>query len=100
MRLLVPALLFFAFSLEGCAQAPRWQRPGATEAAAIDDLNACNKLAREKAARAGNLGLPPVSDPRFGAPVGPSQAEQRLQERQAADTCMREKGYALVPVGR
>src|SRR5688572_8721844 len=100
MRSLVPALLFFAFALEGCAQAPRWQKPDASDAALTADLDACNKLAREKAARAGNLGLPPVSDPRFGAPVGPSQAEQRLQERQAADACMREKGYALVPVGK
>ena len=100
MRHLLTALLFFAFALEGCAEAPRWQRAGASDATLSDDLNACNKLAREKAARAGNLGLPPVSDPRFGAPTGPSQAEQRLQERQAADACMREKGYALVPVGR
>jgi hypothetical protein len=99
MRLLVPALLFFAFALDGCAE-QRWRKPGASEAALTEDFNVCSKLAREKAARAGNLGLPPVSDPRLGAPVGPSQADQRLQERQAADACMREKGYALVPVGK
>ena len=33
-------------------------------------------------------------------PVGPTQAEQRLQERQAADKCMTGKGYALVPAGK
>lgn len=99
MRFLVPALLFFAFALDGCAE-QRWQKAGAGEASLSEDLAACNKLAQEKAARAGNLGLPPVYDPRFGAPVGPSQAEQRLQERQAADACMRSKGYALVPVGK
>jgi hypothetical protein len=96
MRLLVPALLSFAFALNGCAE-PRWHKAGAGEAALSEDLAACNKLAQDKAARAGNLGLPPVYDPRFGAPVGPSQAEQRLQERQAADTCMRQRGYVLAP---
>ena len=92
-------LLFFAFALAACAEM-RWQKAGADETALGADLSACGKLAQEQAARAGNLGLPPVSDPRFGAPSGPTQAEQRLQERQAADTCMRAKGYALVPAGK
>jgi len=99
MRFLVPALLLFAFALEGCAE-QRWRKAGASEAAVAEDLSACSKLAQEKAARAGNLGLPPISDPRFGAPTGPSQAEQRLQERQAADACMRQRGYVLAPVGK
>ena len=99
MRFLVPALLFFAFALDGCAEL-RWHKAGAGEASLAEDLTACSKLAQEQAARAGNLGLPPAFDPRFGSPTGPSQVEQRLQERQAADACMRAKGYALVPVGK
>ena len=93
------ALLFFAFALAGCAE-QRWHKPGASEANLAEDLSACSKLAQEKAMRAGNLGLPPISDPRFGAPLGPSQAEQRLQELQAVNACMHAKGYALVPVGK
>ena len=96
MRVLLPALLFFAFALEGCAE-QRWHKAGAGEATLSEDLAACNKLAQEQSARAGNLGLPPAFDPRFGAPIGPSQAEQRLQERQAADACMRQRGYVLAP---
>jgi hypothetical protein len=99
MRPSTAALLFFAFALSACAE-QRWQKAGAGEASMFEDLMACNKLAQEKAARAGNIGLPPISDPRFGGPTGPSQAEQRLQERQAADACMRAKGYSLVPVGK
>ena len=93
------SLLFLAFALAACAEM-RWHKAGADEAALGADLSACSKLAQEQAARSGNLGLPPVSDPRFGAPVGPTQAEQRLQERQAADKCMTGKGYALVPAGK
>lgn len=88
-----------ACSLAGCAEL-RWQKAGGDEAALTEALSACRKLAQERAARAGNLGLPPVSDPRFGAPVGPSQVEQRLQQLQTEDACMRDKGYALVPVDR
>ena len=98
MRRAAP-LLLIAFVLAACAEL-RWHKAGADEAALTGELSACRKLAREKSVRAGNLGLPPVSDPRFGAPAGPTQVEQRLQERQAADACMREKGYALVPVER
>jgi len=92
-------LLLFAFALSACAEL-RWHKAGADEAAFAADQSGCRKQARETAARAGHLGLPPVADPRFGAPSGPSQAEQVLQERQRADNCMREKGYALVPADK
>lgn len=92
-------LLFFAFALAACAEL-RWHKAGADEATLEADLSACRKQAQEKAARAGHIGLPPVSDPRFGTPSGPTQVEQRLMENQAAETCMRGKGYALVPVGK
>ena len=79
----------------------RWQKPGGDEPALARDLTNCRALAHEKAARAGNIGLPPAaSDPRFGAPSGPTQAEQMLQEQQAVDACMRGKGYALVPADK
>jgi hypothetical protein len=96
MRARAAALLLFAFALAACAEL-RWHKPGADAAALAADSAACRKQAREAAARAGYLGLPPVADPRFGTPSGPSQAEQVMQERQAADRCMRERGYALVP---
>jgi hypothetical protein len=96
MRSSTATLLLFAFALTACAD-QRWHKASADEASLTQDLAACNKLAQEQAARAGNLGLPPAFDPRFGAPVGPSQAEQRLQERQAADACMRQRGYVLAP---
>jgi hypothetical protein len=79
----------------------RWHKPGGDASDLAHDLTNCRALAHEKAARAGNIGLPPAaSDPRFGAPSGPTQAEQRLQEQQAVDTCMRDKGYALVPADK
>jgi len=99
MRAHVIVLPLFAIALASCAEL-RWQKAGADEAAVSRDLSACSKLVRDKGARAGNLGLPPVWDPRFGAPVGPTQAEQQLQERQAADACMRERGYRLVPLDK
>ena len=99
MRARTAVLLLFAIGLASCAEL-RWQKAGADAAAVTRDLSACSKLAREKGARAGNIGLPPVSDPRFGGPSGPTQAEQQLQESQAADACMREHGYRLVPVDR
>ena len=79
----------------------RWDKPGADGTALAHDLTNCRALAHERAARAGNIGLPPAaSDPRFGSPSGPTQVEQRLQEQQAVEACMREKGYTLVPAGK
>jgi len=43
------------------------------------------------------MGPTTAFDPRFGAPTGPSQADQMMQESQALGFCMRDKGYALVP---
>ena len=90
--------LVLALVLAACSQL-EWRKPGGDGTALARDLTNCRALAHDKAARAGNIGLPPpVSDPRFGPPPGPSLAEQRLQEQQAVDACMRGKGYALVPV--
>ena len=74
----------------------RWQKAEGDEASLNHDQGTCRQLAREKAARMGNLGLPSSTDPRFGS-TGPSQVDQRLQQRQAEDVCMRAKGYAMLP---
>jgi hypothetical protein len=88
---IVPVL---ALALAACAEL-RWSKPGTDEATLAQDHAACAQQARQTAARAGNFGMPPVSDPRFGTPSGPSQTEQIMQEQQALDRCMRAKGYAL-----
>ena len=91
------ALLIIAFALASCAQL-RWQKAGADEPVLARDLSACSKLAQDRTARLWGIAPPATTDPRFGPPSAPSQAELRLQESQAVDTCMRGKGYALVPV--
>jgi hypothetical protein len=99
MKVRTAASLLSAIALTACAPL-HWQKAGADEAATTEDLSACRRLAHLQTVRGGNLGLPPSFDPRFGAPIGPTQAEQRMQESQHADACMRAKGYALVPVGK
>ena len=91
------ALPIFALvlGLGGCAGV-RWQKPGADDSALAQDLTACRKLAQEKFGGAAGIVMPSSPDPRFG-PMGPSQADLRMQESQAAGMCMRGKGYALVP---
>ena len=94
--------VFFAtiLALAACTEV-HWRKPGGDGTALAHDLTNCRALAQQRAARAGNIGLPPAAgDPRFGAPSGPTQVEQRLQEQQAVDACMREKGYTLVPVDK
>jgi len=92
--------LVLALILAACGEV-RWQKAGGDDTALAHDLTNCRALAHEKAARAGNVGLPPAAgDPRFGAPSGPTQVEQRLQEQQAVDACMHDKGYALVPADK
>ena len=91
-------LLLFAVALAACAEL-RWQKAGADQATLAQDQSACGKLAQERTARMWGLAPPASSDPRFG-PIGPSAVDLRLQESQAVTVCMREKGYALVPVGK
>jgi hypothetical protein len=100
MRTPRPGFAFLHLRCDGCAANCAGTKRAPARRASPRTLTACNKLAQEQAARAGYFGLPPAFDPRFGSPTGPSQVEQRLQERQAADACMRAKGYALVPVGK
>ena len=84
-----------ACSLAGCAGV-RWHKTGGDDAALAQDLAACRKQAQQKLGGAGSIGLPTATDPRFGAPFGPSPAELRMQESQAVGMCMRGKGYDLV----
>ena len=75
----------------------RWHKAGSDEAGLANDLAACNKLARERADRMWGPPTPRAEiSPVFG-PTGPSQVDLRLQESQAVTTCMRERGYTLVP---
>ncbi|MEK6244915.1 MAG: hypothetical protein AABM33_10490 [Pseudomonadota bacterium] len=87
--------LVLALGLCACAEM-RWQKAGGDDAALAQDLAACRKQAQQKFGGAGGLGPPTATDPRFGAPFGPSQADLRMQESQALGMCMRSKGYALV----
>ena len=89
-------LLFFAFALASCAEL-RWHKAGADDAALLQDLSACRKLAEDKIARLWGV-VPPAAgnDPRFSPPSSPSQAELRLQVGQAVGACMRARGYTLV----
>ena len=94
------ALLLMALGLQACA-GMRWTKSGAGAEEADRDLQACRQIAAERSARSGAVGLPsPAFDPRFGAPPGPTQMDLRMQERQLEERCMRDKGYAPVPVDK
>ena len=90
------SLLFafmFALGLGACTEV-RWHKPDGEDAALAQDLAACRRETQDKFGAAATLG-PPMTDPRFG-PMGPSQADLRMQESQATGMCMRGKGYSLV----
>jgi len=94
------ALLLMTIALAACSDV-HWQKPGGDESQLAQDLGACNKLAQEKVDRMWGAAPAPRSDmsPVFG-PTGPSPADRRLQQSQAVTVCMRDKGYALVPVAK
>ena len=89
-------LLLVACALAACAEL-RWHKAGADDAALAQDLSACRKLAEEKIFRMWGVAPPATTDPRFGPPSTPSQADLRLQESQAVTVCMRQRGYVLAP---
>ena len=93
----------FAFSLalglSACASV-RWHKADGDDAGLARDLAACRMQAQNKVGITGSLGLSNPMDPRFGAPSGPSQADQMMQESQALGFCMRAKGYVFVPDGK
>jgi uncharacterized protein YceK len=87
--------LALVLGIGGCSTM-RWHKAGGDDAALARDLAACRKEAQDRFGGAGALALPGSTDPRFG-PMGPSPADQRMQESQAHGTCMRQRGYTLVP---
>jgi hypothetical protein len=94
-----PALLAATalLALASCAQV-HWQKKDGDNSALAQDLSACRKLGLERSVAMGaNIPRSEIS-PVFG-PIGPSPADARMQETQVVTGCMREKGYALVPVG-
>ena len=84
-----------ALGLCGCT-ALHWHKADGNDASLAQDLEACRKEAQAKFGSAGAFGMSISNDPRFG-PMGPTQADLRMQESQAASTCMRQRGYVLVP---
>ncbi|MGQ0510747.1 MAG: hypothetical protein ACT4P9_09040 [Betaproteobacteria bacterium] len=80
--------------VSGCGGV-HWEKPGASSTDVANELEACRKEARAKYGSA-TAPMPGPSDPRFG-PMDPSQADVRMQEGQAIGSCMRAKGYGLVP---
>jgi hypothetical protein len=93
MTRLTAGLLFSAFALAACAPVT-WQKAGSDDAALARDLASCRKQAQERFSASYSLAQMPSTDPRFG-PMGPTQADVRMQESQAVGMCMRGKGYSL-----
>lgn len=99
---------FFAFALvpgavllglSACASV-RWHKADGDDSLLARDLAACRGKVQSRTGIPGSPGASSPIDPRFGAPSGPSQADQMMQESQAVGFCMRDKGYALVPDGK
>jgi len=93
------ATLILTFFFTGCAEL-RWEKAGADPATTDRDDQECTAIARRNAQRSGPIALPPVCDPRFGAPMGTSQSDRLMQATEDQANCMREKGYRLVPEGK
>lgn len=89
------SVLCLALALAACAEF-RWHKASVDPTELAADLSACRKLAQERTQRMWGTAPQPTVDPRFG-PSGPSQADLRLQESQAVDACMRQRGYVLAP---
>ncbi len=96
LRLFTYAL---ALLLTACGEM-RWTRPGGDHASAGNDLANCRVAAHSSTERMYGPMLPPVtSGGQFGnAPVGPTPADRQMREQETVNRCMRDKGYALVPV--
>ena len=94
---------FFAFALAfilGACGGVRWHKADGDDAALGQDLAACRGQVQNRMGFPGGVGLSTPMDPRIGAPTGPSQADQMMQESQSLGFCMRDKGYVLVPDGK
>lgn len=100
----VAFFLGLSLILAACAEL-RWQKPGADEAQIQNDTGECRRKARLAAMREPSLrdhGLPEVvGTDRSGRPVvmprSAPESERLLREQDYFTSCMREKGYRLVP---
>ena len=97
------AVAVLALLMTGCADL-QWHKPGAAQATAEQELERCRQEAR---VRAGWEALPVIAlsqergaDP-FGRPIvvqsHQRDAERLMAEQNLTRTCMRGKGYDLIP---
>jgi hypothetical protein len=93
------ALAALCLPLVGCGTPARWEKPGAGEPVTQQDLARCRVAARDEAAR--------TYYPYFGPFFGPrhwlywqrsADADRFLAENNLTNFCMRNLGYALVPI--
>lgn len=97
-------LLGILLTLSACAEL-RWQKPGTDEAQIRSDTGECRRRARLAAMREPSLrdhGLPEViGTDRSGRPIvmprSLPESERPLREQDYFTSCMRQKGYRLVP---
>ncbi|MBI3937181.1 MAG: hypothetical protein HY323_09405 [Betaproteobacteria bacterium] len=101
----VAFFLGLLLALPACAEL-RWHKPGTDETQLQSDTGECRRKARLAAMREPSLrdhGLPEVvGTDRAGRPVvmprSAPESERLLREQDHFTSCMREKGYRLVPV--
>jgi hypothetical protein len=101
--LLLPSVAVLALLAAGCAEL-RWQKPGAAQATLEQDLERCRQEAHVRAERetVPSLALTPVlGTDQQGRPIviqsHQRDAERLLAQQDLTRSCMRAKGYELVP---
>jgi hypothetical protein len=102
------SLRFFAFGLvfflAACGGPVHWSKPDSDDAMLSSDLTACRAEAHSASQRM--YGPPQMSSMSGPSPLGgrsasdPSLADRQMREEEGVNSCMRGKGYALVPVAR
>ncbi len=85
--------------LAACSEV-RWRKPGTDDMSLTNDLAACRASAHSSTQRMYGPPQPTSGHPWLGATTEPSPADRQMREQEAVGRCMREKGYALVPVER
>jgi len=91
--------LSVALLLAACGEV-RWVRQGADNISVTNDLAACRLTAQQSGERMYGPQMPTTGHPWLGASTEPSPADRRMREQESVNRCMRDKGYALVPVER
>jgi len=97
MRKVLTVML--ALSVAACGPALRWEKSGADEKATADDLVGCRRAAQDEVAREFPFYYYPWTYP-IGRPVfwHRSELDRSYSEDRLTSFCMRNKGYAQVPV--